>query len=158
MKIEQLMTRDVKTSQPQESLNRAAQLMWECDVGCIPVVDESNRVVGMITDRDIAMATYLQGLPPGAITLESVTSKKVYTCKPEEDVSVAAQRMQRHRVRRLPVIDAKGRLVGLISLNDIAIEAERKKDARKPEVALVDVALTLAELCQHRAAEALAAQ
>jgi CBS domain-containing protein len=157
MKIEQLMTRNVRTCQPQDSLNRPAQLMWECDVGCIPAVDASNRVVGMITDRDIAMATYLQGRPPDAISLESVMTKKVHVCRPDEDISVAEQRMQKHQVRRLPVTDAKGQLVGLISLNDIALEAARKKGARKPDVALGDVALTLAEVCQHRV-EALAAQ
>lgn len=157
MKIEQLMTRGVHTCQPQDSLNRPAQLMWECDVGCIPVVDGDNHVVGVITDRDIAMATYLQGRPPNAIALESVMAKKVHVCRSDEDVSIAEQRMQKHRVRRLPVTDAKGLLVGLISLNDIAIEAARKKGSRKPDVALDDVALTLAEVCQHRA-EALAAQ
>jgi CBS domain-containing protein len=157
MKIEQLMTRNVKACRSQDSLNQPAQLMWECDVGCIPVLDADKRVVGIITDRDIAMATYLQGRPPAAISVENVMSKNIHVCRTDEDISVAEQRMQKHRVRRVPVTDAKGLLVGLISLNDIALEAARKKGNRKPDVTLNDVALTLAEVCQHRA-EALAAQ
>jgi len=87
MKVEQLMTRNAKTCQPHESLNRAAQLMWEGDIGCIPIVDEANRVVGMVTDRDIAMATYLQGRAPSDISVGAAMSKTVHACRLEEKCS-----------------------------------------------------------------------
>jgi CBS domain-containing protein len=96
-----------------KAINCAAQIMWEADVGCVPVVDGGNRVVAMITDRDIEMAAYTQ----------------VYTCSPGDDVSSAEERIQKVQVRRLPVVDSKATLVGIISANE---------------------ALTLARIGQHR--------
>jgi len=156
MKIEQLMTRPVQSCQPQDTINCAAQIMWEADVGCVPVVDTDNRVVGMITDRDIAMAAYTQGRTLEAISVESVMAKQVHTCSPSEDISKAEERMQQFQVRRLPVVDASAKLVGLVSMNDIALQAAQEKSARKPDVRLDEVALTLAQISQHRH-EALAA-
>jgi CBS domain-containing protein len=150
MKIEQLMTRPVHSCQPQDSINRPAQIMWHGDIGCVPVVDADNRVVGMITDRDIAMAAYTQGRALEDICVESAMANQVCTCLPGDDVSTAEERMQKFQVRRLPVVDADGRLVGIVSMNDIAIEAAQEKSARKPEVTLNDVALTLAQISQHR--------
>jgi CBS domain-containing protein len=138
-------------------VNRAAQIMWEADVGCVPVVDAENRVVGMITDRDIAMAAYTQGRALEAISVESAMATQVYTCSPGDDVSSAEERMQKFQVRRLPVVDSAAKLVGIVSMNDIAREAAQEKGARKPQVRLDEVALTLAQICQHRH-EALAAQ
>jgi CBS domain-containing protein len=150
MKIEQLMTRPVQTCRPQDMTNRAAQIMWEADVGCVPVVDADDRVVGMITDRDIAMAAYTQGQALEAISVESAMAKQVYTCSPGDDIASAAECMQRVRVRRLPVVDSAAKLVGIVSMNDIALQAAQQKSVRKPEVKLDVVALTLAEICQHR--------
>lgn len=156
MKIEQLMTRPVRSCRPEDAINCAAQIMWEADVGCVPVVDGGNRVVGMITDRDIAMAAYTQGRALDGISVESVMAKQVHTCSPGDDVSSAEERMQKFQVRRLPVVDSAATLVGIISVNDIALEAAQGKGTRKPEVKLDDVALTLAQISQHRH-EALAA-
>jgi CBS domain-containing protein len=158
MKVEQLMTRAVKTSGPHDGLSHPARLMWEGDVGCIPVVDADNRIVGIITDRDIAMAAYTQGRPLDAILVESAMAKQVHTCSPQDPVSFAEQCMQKYQVRRLPVADSAGRLVGILSMNDIALEAAREQGSRKPQVQLDTVALTLAQVCQHRVLEALAAQ
>lgn len=156
MKIEQLMSRPVQCCQPQDTINRAAQLMWDADVGCIPVVDADQCVVGLITDRDIAMAAYTQGRVLGDISVESVMAKQVHTCSPSDEVVSAERRMQQFQVRRLPVVDASKKLIGIVSMNDIALLAAQEKSARKPEVRLDDVALTLARICEHRH-EALAA-
>jgi CBS domain-containing protein len=150
MKIEQLMTRPVQSCQPTDTLNRAAHIMWEADVGCAPVVDSENRVIGMITDRDIAMASYTQGRTLDAISVESAMAKQVHTCMPSDDVSDAEIRMRKFQVRRLPVVDAASKLVGIVSMNDLAIEAARSQSARKPDARLNGVALTLADICQHR--------
>jgi CBS domain-containing protein len=158
MKIEQLMTRPVRSCQPRDTLTRAAQIMWEADVGCVPVVDADDRVVGMITDRDIAMAAYTQGRVLDGISVESAMAKRVYTCSPGDDVSGAEQRMQKYQVRRLPVVDSSGKLLGIVSVNDIAIQAAQQKGVRKPEVKLDSVALTLAQICQHRHESLAAAQ
>lgn len=150
MKIEQLMTRPVQSCQPQDTINRAAQIMWQGDIGCVPVVDADNRVVGMITDRDIAMAAYTQGRALDFISVDSAMAKQVYTCSPGDDVSKAEECMQKFQVRRLPVVDANAKLLGIVSMNDIAREAAQEKSARKPDVALNEVALTLAQISQHR--------
>lgn len=158
MKIERMMTRPVKTCRVEDSVNRAAQVMWESDVGCVPVVDDQERVVGMITDRDVAMAAYTQGRALDAISIESAMSKQVHTCSPDDKVAQAEQRMREFQVRRLPVVDDAGALVGIVSMNDIALQAAQEKSARRPEVRLVEVALTLAQICQHRHEALTAAQ
>jgi len=158
MKIEQLMTRPVQSCQPQDTINRAAQIMWEADVGCVPVVDADNRVVGMITDRDIAMAAYTQGRALDGISVESAMAKQVYTCSPGDDVSNAEERMQKFQVRRVPVVDSSAKLVGIVSMNDIALKAAQEKSSHKPEVKLDDVCLTLAQISQHRHESLAAAQ
>ncbi|HVS11206.1 MAG TPA: CBS domain-containing protein, partial [Planctomycetota bacterium] len=80
MKVEQLMTRDVKACAPQDSLSRAAQLLWESDIGALPVVDSEGRVVGMVTDRDVCMAAYFKGRPLAEIRVDETMARKVYSC------------------------------------------------------------------------------
>ncbi len=135
MKVQDVMTRNVATCSSQDSLNRAAQLMWECDFGCVPVVDESGSVRGMITDRDICMAAYTQGLPLHQIEVRSVMSPELFCCRPEDSLETAQSLMQRHRVRRVPVTDGD-RLVGMLSLSDLLVRSPqqpRKGDGFRPE-------------------------
>ena len=125
MKVEQIMNRGVKTCGPQDSLNRAAQIMWEEACGAVPVVDEQSRPIGFLTDRDICMAAYTQGKPLDALRVETAMARKVVSCGVEDDLGSAAQLMRQNRTRRLPVIDHNGELVGLLSLDDLACEAAR---------------------------------
>ena len=150
MRVEQLMARIVHMCAPDQSLNDAAQLMWDHDLGCVPVVDPENKVVGMITDRDIAMAAYTQGRTLSAIKVGDVMSRRVHTCGPSEDIDVAQERMRSHQLRRLAVTDATGVLVGLISLNNLALEAAREQRLRRAPLRLDSVALTLAKISEHR--------
>jgi CBS domain-containing protein len=149
MKIQDIMTRNVASCLATDNLNRAAQLMWEHDCGSIPVVDAGNRVVGMLTDRDIAMAAYTQGRALGGIGVAEIMTSAVQSCQASEPLTAAEKRMRAAQVRRLPVVDESGGLVGIISLNDLAIEAAHEKGVRK-HVSSTDVALTLAEVCKHR--------
>jgi len=158
MKIERIMTRPVKTCRRNDSMRVASQLMWEGDVGCIPVVDEDNRPVGMITDRDIAMAAYTQGKKLEDMPVESAMAREVFTCAPGDPVSAAEQLMQQAQVRRLPVVDADGVLLGIVSMNDLALEAAREKGRGKAELRLEDVSLTLARIGEHRHQALAAAQ
>jgi CBS domain-containing protein len=147
--VKRLMQTPV-TCSPDDSLNHAAQLMWDRDCGAVPVVGSDGAVVGIITDRDICMATYTRGQAPGAISVESVMSKAVQTCSPEDSVGDAARLMAEKRVRRLPVtID--GRLVGLLALADIAREIRTHQG--NPIPACVALAHTLAAISQPRAAD-----
>ncbi len=150
MKIEALMTREVETCRPTDSLSRAAELMWDHDCGCLPVVDESGRVIGMITDRDVCMAAYTRGEPLEGVAVSAAMSKQLFSCRPRDTVRDAESIMKGKRVRRLPVVDADGRLVGLISLNDIAREAERESAGGAKAVGLDEVALTLGAICAPR--------
>jgi CBS domain-containing protein len=144
MKVEQLMSREPKTCTPAESLNRAAQLMWENDFGCVPVVEKDSKVVAMLTDRDICIAAYTQGATLHAMQVSSAMSREVFVCRLDDDLAAAQKLMGDRRVRRLPVLAANGKLVGIISLNDIARAAQRDGSA-KPAVAD-----TVAAICAPR--------
>ena len=120
MRVAEMMTRDVRTCFPTDSLNRAAQIMWEGDCGCVPVVDVQGTVVGIVTDRDVCMAAYTQGRRLAEMTVESAASKNVVTVGEGDSLHRAECLMHDAQVRRLPVLDSQGRLVGLLSISDFA--------------------------------------
>jgi CBS-domain-containing membrane protein len=159
MKIEDLMTRDVGTCRPADTLSAAAQLMWDRDCGCVPVVsdDGSKQVVGMLTDRDICMATHFRGTSPGNARVGDAMSKTVRSIGPSEAPADAEAVMRDARVRRLPVVDEKQRLVGLISLADLARAAGRQHGSKKPQVRKDEIGETLEAICEARTSSQLAA-
>lgn len=152
MKVERLITKDVRTCRPTDSLNEVARAMWERDCGCLPVVadDRTNRVVGMITDRDVCMAAYTTGRRLEEIRVDQVMSRQVLSCLPDDVLSEAEATMRSGRVRRLPVLDDAGQLLGLVSLADIAQEAGREHGVRRREVSDGEVGQTLAEITRPR--------
>jgi CBS-domain-containing membrane protein len=145
--VEQLMSRPVHRMPVGHSLNDAARLMWEHDVGAIPVVDEEDRVQGIVTDRDIAMAAYLQGKCLWDIPVETVMAKDVKTVRADEPIQRAATLMTRHQFRRVPVLSAEGVLVGMLSLNDLAGAAA---DPSTDGFSEHEVAHTLRAICAPR--------
>lgn len=149
MKIKDLMTKEVGTCRPTDPLSAAAQLMWDRDCGCVPVVsdDESGQVVGILTDRDICMATHFRGTAPGAVSVGEVMSTKVRTIGPSETAADAEAVMQDARVRRLPVVDEDQRLVGLISLADLARATTAQHASKKPELTDLELGETLEAIC-----------
>jgi CBS domain-containing protein len=149
MKVDQLMTRNARACQLEDTLETAARIMWDNDCGCVPVVDGDGRVLGMLTDRDICMAAYLQGGPLRVLSVRSCMSGDIVSCAPDDPLQAAEKAMQSRRVRRLPVVDATGHLAGIISLNDIALEAEREAGRRKPAVGAHEVGHTLAAICSR---------
>ena len=120
MKISSLIKRNVISCTIHDDLQRAAQLMWDHDIGCLPVIDAQGHVVGMITDRDICMAAYTQGVPLQALPVTLAMAKRVFACSANDEVAAVERRMSEHQVRRMPVIDDQGHPVGIVSLNDIA--------------------------------------
>ena len=157
MKVEQLMTSDVKSCREYNTLNTAAQVMWDHDIGCVPIVDQENRVVGMLTDRDVCMSAYLQGAPLRVASVTSAMSKEVCLCRSDDDIASVERLMQEKQIHRVPVVDAEGRLAGIISLNDIAREAARESETKTPrEVGDAEVTSTIASVCapRHRIIEA----
>ena len=150
MNVLQLMTRNVKSCQASENLASAAKLMWEEDIGCVPILSDDGNVIGMLTDRDIAMAGYTQGKPISEISIGSVMSREIHSCLETDTVIHAEETMRRHQVRRLPVVDAKGQLTGIISLNDLARQAETEQGRQRRQVSQQEVAATLAEISHPR--------
>jgi CBS-domain-containing membrane protein len=128
MKVEQLMTRNVQTCHVGDPLNAAAQIMWEGDCGCVPVVEQEEdgaRVVGMITDRDICMAAYIQGRPLSDIKVESAMAREVRSCRFTDSIGTALKILEQNQIHRLPVLDENDHLIGILSLADTAREAAR---------------------------------
>lgn len=123
LNVSEMMTRGVRTCCPDDSLNSAAQLMWQNDCGCVPVVDSDGRAIGMITDRDICMAAYTQGQPLGDMLVASAASREIMTMRENESLDAAEALMQKHKIRRIPVVDADRRPVGIVSMNDLARHA-----------------------------------
>jgi CBS domain-containing protein len=155
MKVKDVMTKEVKTCTPETNLAAAAESMWMRDCGALPIVDKSGQVVGMITDRDICIATGCRRRDPASIFVREVMAEQVYSCSPEADVREALQIMQHKQVRRLAVIDSAGKLCGILSMNDIALKIQ--PDAKAPEPGLRDIHAALKSICAHRRATGEAA-
>jgi CBS domain-containing protein len=119
MRISEVMTRDVRVASPSETLRQAAAMMAEIDAGVIPVGD-NDRLVGMITDRDIAIRGIGKGLGPDS-PIGEVMSKEVKYCFEDDDLEEVSRNMGEIQVRRLPVLNHDKRLVGIVSLGDLAI-------------------------------------
>lgn len=120
------MTPNVRTCFMSDNLAAVAQLMWEHDCGCVPVLNEHAQVVGMITDRDLCMAVFLQGASMSEIEVSTVMSRQLFVCTSDDELSAAERIMCEKKVRRLPVLDTQARLVGLLSLSDIATRADQE--------------------------------
>jgi CBS domain-containing protein len=131
MKIEKIMTRPAGFCRTDEDLGRAVEIMWEKDCGMVPVVDEEAKVVGTVTDRDAAVSVFLRNEPPAAIKAGEVIGGGVVTCAAKDDVDKALKLMKKHQIKRLPVVDKKGKLEGIISVTDILLASKGEKSLRK---------------------------
>jgi Ala-tRNA(Pro) deacylase len=151
LRVKDLMTRDVASCHAQDPLSVAARLMWNADCGVIPVLEpDGDRVVGMITDRDICMAAFFQNRAPAAISVAQAMSNALYVCSPSDSVAHAEDILRAHQIRRLPVVTPDGHLEGILSLADIVRRVEPNPD-RRPVSAAQDITSTLGEICQPRA-------
>lgn len=151
MKVDEVMNRTVYTCKANDSLKLATQLMWAHDIGCLAVVDDAGKAISMVTDRDLLMCTHLSGRSLHEEVVSSAMSKQLYSVRSGESVQSAEAIMQGKQVRRIAVIDSEGRIDGILSLNDLALAAGKKKDVRPEEVAA-----TLASICQPRPGAATA--
>ena len=133
MKVEQMTNRNVKACHPEDSLNQAAQLLWDHSCGGLVVVDAHSRPIGFLTDRDICMAAYTRGKLLQDLTVEGAMASRIVCCHLDDELSDAMGVMRERHVRRLPVIDREGKLAGILSLDDLAYEAGRPT-ARRGEL------------------------
>jgi CBS domain-containing protein len=142
MKVKEIMTGDPSMCDLNESLAQAARTMWETDCGVLPVLKDGKELVGLITDRDICMAMAMRECSPAVVSAEEVITGEVYSVGPEDEIEKALQVMEQHQVRRLPVVSPEGELEGILSMNDIVLEAQ--------EVSYADVVKTFKAICAHR--------
>jgi CBS domain-containing protein len=122
MKVSEAMSRDVRVASPEQTIEQAARMMASLDAGVLPV-GEHDRLVGMITDRDIAIRGVAQGKGPDAKVRDVMTSDVKY-CYEDEEIADVTLNMADIQVRRLPVLDHDKRLVGILSLGDVAVTSE----------------------------------
>jgi CBS domain-containing protein len=128
MRIGEIMTRDVEVANPDDTLQTAARLMADLDAGMLPV-GENDRLVGVLTDRDIAIRGVAEGRDPSTTVRQVMTSELRY-CFEDDAVDDVSRKMGEWQVRRLPVLNSDKRLVGIVSLGDIVLEADDKEPAK----------------------------
>ncbi len=126
-KCSDVMTKDLVCCTPTDTVHLAAQSMKAQDVGSMPVIDsqEKKRLVGIVTDRDLALKVVAAGLDPGKTKVEDVMSRKLVVCKVNDDWQMALDAMGQHQLRRIPVVDDQGRIAGIIAQADVATRIEK---------------------------------
>jgi CBS domain-containing protein len=134
MEAQEIMTRDPACCTPDHTVQEAARLMQEHDCGCIPVLDETQRLIGVITDRDLACRCLAAGLGPETSVAE-VMSLSPSICAPDDDIQYVERIMEERQVRRVPVVDRHGACVGMVSQADVVRAAERSAQVSDREVA-----------------------
>jgi CBS domain-containing protein len=142
MKIAQLMTKHPVTCTPETNLAEAAALMLQADCGILPVVSEG-RLFGVVTDRDLFIALGTRDLRPSSMTVAEVVTGPVFTCGPDDEPETVLALMKAHQVRRVPVLGFGGTVLGIVSMNDLALAAG------KAGVRGTDVLVTLQAICAH---------
>ena len=139
------MTRDAQTCRPDTDLAAVAALMWDHDCGFVPVVDPAGALAGVITDRDICMAVTTRRLLPERIAAAQVMNSPVRCCMASDTLTGALEIMKRFKVRRLPVIDPGGTLVGILALNDIVLAAGKPRS-----IGVKELVSALSAISAHR--------
>jgi CBS domain-containing protein len=149
MHASDLMSTSVHTCTTGDTLSQAAEIMWTRDCGCLPVIDTkgATHVIGMITDRDICMSAFFHGRPLHELTVSDAMSRNPKTCRPSDSIAAAERIMQEARIRRVPVVADDGTLVGLLTLGDLAREAQRQQCSPKKQLTGEEVGTTLASIC-----------
>jgi CBS domain-containing protein len=140
MRAQDLMTSPAITCHVNDSLMDAAHRMWERDIGALPVVNDDGKLTAIITDRDICMAAYTQGHALDELLVNSAMAMNVAAAFPEASLRDIEQLMARHQVRRIPIVDAAGKPLGIVSLNDLALANDEEST----------IAQTLRAICRHR--------
>ena len=133
MTVKEIMKKDVATCTPKDDVATAVKIMYERKCGFVPVVDSHGSVVGVVTDRDLSIATATEKRRTAEhIAVKDAMSHPVFSCFPEENLKVVLATMAKHHVRRLPVLDKHGHLQGVLSIDDI-VQTHRRRGAPTAE-------------------------
>lgn len=146
MRVEDIMTKDVSFCNPSTSAAAAAEIMWTRDCGVLPVLDDSDRVVGMVTDRDLFIALGTGNRSASELSVGEIMHREPAVCSPPDDVRNALKTMAHQRVHRLPVVDPSGELKGILSINDLVLRVKPDSNG----VFKDDAIRTLKAICEHR--------
>jgi len=149
MKVREIMRSEVRSVGPAVDLSTAGRIMEQVDCGVLPVVGAEERVVGMLTDRDLCLTVTRHDLRPSRLRVRQAMSAPVRTCSETEEVAEALETMARFRVRRLPVVDPEGRMVGLLCLDDVVLHARPALGEIQAGPYEAEVARTLRSICEH---------
>lgn len=125
------MTNDAGFCAATDSLAAAAAIMRQRDCGVVPILGADNRVVGIITDRDICNAVFSRDCPPSEVKVEEFCRENIVVCQPNEKIGDALKKMRKHQIKRLPVTSQSGELVGIISITDILSTTSKNKKVNK---------------------------
>jgi len=147
LRVHELMTRRVTSVHPSTSVERAARLMKECDCGALPVIGDSGVLVGIITDRDISIRIVARGRDARSAIVADCMTERVFACYANESVPECMRQMASHQVRRMPIVDDRGRLVGIIAQGDLARHAGLNPLPEEPR-ALTEVVCALSQPVQ----------
>lgn len=128
MKCKDIMTKYIKMCNTECSIKDATQIMQDLNCGAVPIVNENQEPIGMVTDRDIALHTILDNKNPKTNKISEFMSKPVITCLENEDIDNAIQKMKDNKIRRIPVVDEKNKITGIISLGDIAVISNEEEE------------------------------
>ena len=147
MKVQDVMVKDVKFCGPNTNLATATEMLWTDCCGTLPVVDAHDNVIGMITDRDICIALGTRDVPSASVSVRDVSLPKLFYCDPDDDIRAALDTMGAQKVRRLPVIDKRGTLKGILSIDDVVLHAV-KTPTSFSDITYEDVVTALKGICE----------
>ena len=146
MKVSEVMIRTPAYCRPETNLGAAVEILWNRNCGLLPVLDPDGRVVSVITDRDICIALGTRNCLAGDLTVADVCTQRAVCCMAGEEIRSALSKMASGKVRRLPVVDAEGKLEGVLSMDDV-IERTSATSGTKPDgLTSADVVTTLKRL------------
>jgi len=150
----EMMRRNVAAVRPADTLEHVARQLRDRRCGCVIVVDDERKALGVVTDRDICLAALRSGQALDAIPSSAAMSTRLFACRVHDSVESAERTMAMHQVRRLPVLDRERRVVGILALDDLALEACREEDWLAPPVSCAAVGRTLGQIARQRLVEA----
>ncbi len=150
MTVRDVMATVVHSCRPRTNLAEAAESMWNFDCGSLPVVDHDGKVIGVITDRDICMAVATKGRIASHITVWETMTGKASTCGEDDDAKAALGTMAAENVQRLPVVNQGGMLRGVLSINDLVLQAGEARWKGAQALSCEEALDALKKICGHR--------
>ena len=146
MKVKDVMMRTPAHCRPETNLGAAVEMLWNRNCGMLPIVDARQKVIAVVTDRDLCVALGTRSRLAGQITVGEVARGDVFTCYGEDEIHDALQTMARYRVRRLPVVNEEGVLEGILSMDNVVLHSETAGWGRLAELSDEDVVKTLRQI------------